>query len=43
METKSWWHKLKNNPLARFGAIVLIIFYVAVIFADFVAPYNPLA
>ncbi|MEL6469014.1 MAG: ABC transporter permease [Cyanobacteria bacterium J06623_4] len=42
METKSWWHKLKNNPLARFGAIVLIIFYIAVIFADFVAPYNPL-
>lgn len=42
METKSWWQKLKNNPLARFGAVVLIIFYVAVIFADFVAPYNPL-
>jgi peptide/nickel transport system permease protein len=36
-----WWHKLKNNPLARFGAILLLIFYLMVIFADFVAPYNP--
>ncbi|MGC1215851.1 MAG: ABC transporter permease [Phormidesmis sp.] len=43
METKSWWKKLKNNPLARLGAVVLIVFYVTVIFADFVAPYNPLA
>ena len=36
-----WWRKLKKNPLARFGAILLIVFYVAVIFADFVAPYDP--
>ena len=43
METPSWWQKLKNNPMARFGATVLIIFYVVVIFADFVAPYDPLA
>ncbi|MGB3294117.1 MAG: ABC transporter permease [Phormidesmis sp.] len=43
MESKSWWQKLKNNPLARFAAVVLIIFYVAVIFADFIAPYDPLA
>lgn len=43
METKSWWKKLKNNPLARFGAIVLIVLYIAVTFADFVAPYNPVA
>lgn len=42
MKTKSWWQKLKRNPLARFGAIVLIVFYIAVIFADFVAPYSPL-
>lgn len=42
MKTKSWWQKLKRNPLARFGAVVLIIFYIAVIFADFVAPYDPL-
>jgi peptide/nickel transport system permease protein len=38
-----WWQKLKHNPLARFGAILLLIFYVVVIFADFVAPYNPYA
>ena len=38
-----WWRKLRKNPLARFGAIILIIFYVTVIFADFVAPYNPYA
>jgi peptide/nickel transport system permease protein len=36
-----WWRNLKNNSLARFGAIVLIIFYTVAIFADFVAPYNP--
>ncbi|EDX85669.1 ABC transporter, permease protein [Synechococcus sp. PCC 7335] len=42
MKTKSWWQKLKRNPLARFGAVVLIVFYIAVIFADFVAPYDPL-
>jgi peptide/nickel transport system permease protein len=43
METRSWWHKLRNNPLARVAAVVLSIFYIAVIFADFVAPYNPLS
>ncbi|EAZ91562.1 ABC transporter permease [Crocosphaera chwakensis] len=37
----NWWQKLKENPLARFGAILLIIFYVTVIAADFVAPYDP--
>jgi len=37
----NWWQKLKKNPLARFGAIVLLIFYLAVIAADFVAPYDP--
>lgn len=36
-----WWRNLKNNSLARFGAIVLIIFYTVAIFADFVAPYSP--
>jgi peptide/nickel transport system permease protein len=36
-----WWRRLKKNPLARFGAILLLIFYVAVIAADFVAPYDP--
>ena len=37
----NWWKRLNKNPLARFGAILLIVFYVAVIFADFVAPYDP--
>ncbi|MGF1539193.1 MAG: ABC transporter permease [Pleurocapsa sp.] len=37
----NWWQKLKQNPLARFGAIVLIILYLAAIFADFIAPYSP--
>lgn len=35
-----WWHKLKNNSLARFGAILLLIFYLIVIAAEFVAPYD---
>ncbi len=38
-----WWQRLKKNPLARFGAILLLIFYLAVIAADFVAPYDPYA
>jgi peptide/nickel transport system permease protein len=36
-----WWHKLKDNPLARWGAILLLIFYLSVITADFIAPYDP--
>lgn len=36
-----WWNKLRNNPLARFGAIVLLIFYLVAIAAEFVAPYDP--
>lgn len=43
METRSWWQKLKKNPLAQMALIVLVLFYVAVIFADFVAPYDPIA
>ena len=39
----NWWQKLNKNPLARFGAILLLIFYITVIFADFVAPYDPYA
>jgi len=39
----NWWQKLKKNPLARLGALLLLIFYVAVIAADFVAPYDPYA
>lgn len=37
----NWWTKLKRNPLAKFGAIVLITFYILVIGADFFAPYDP--
>lgn len=36
-----WWRKLKHNPLARLGAVILITFYGLVIGADFFAPYNP--
>lgn len=39
----NWWQKLKKNPLARFGALLLLLFYVVVIAADFVAPYDPYA
>jgi peptide/nickel transport system permease protein len=39
----NWWQRLKNNPLARFGAVLLLIFYLAVIAAEFVAPYDPYA
>lgn len=36
-----WWHKLKKSPLARLGATLLLIFYLAAIVAEFVAPYDP--
>ncbi|MBR8836220.1 MAG: ABC transporter permease [Stigonema ocellatum SAG 48.90 = DSM 106950] len=39
----NWWQRLKKNPLAQFGAILLLVFYVIVIAADFVAPYDPYA
>ena len=39
----SWWKKLKNNRFALFGAILLLFFYLTVIAADFVAPYDPYA
>lgn len=38
-----WWQNLKKNPLARFGALLLICFYLMAIAADFVAPYDPYA
>jgi peptide/nickel transport system permease protein len=37
----TWWQRLKKNPLARFGLTILLIFYIAVIGADFFAPYDP--
>ncbi|ERN41931.1 ABC-type dipeptide/oligopeptide/nickel transport system, permease component [Rubidibacter lacunae KORDI 51-2] len=36
-----WWRKLSKNSLARFGALVLLVFYLAAFAADFVAPYSP--
>lgn len=38
----NWWQKLKKNPLARLGGLLLLIFYLTVIAADFVAPYHPI-
>lgn len=36
-----WWHNLKKNPLARSGVIILMIFYLTAVFAEFIAPYSP--
>ncbi len=36
-----WWQKLRKNPLAQLGAIILLGFYLAVIGAEWVAPYDP--
>ncbi len=37
----NWWRRLKHNPLARLGALLLLVFYLLVIGADFFAPYDP--
>ncbi len=39
----NWWQRLKGNSLARFGALILLVFYLAVIAAELVAPYDPYA
>jgi len=36
-----WWKKLRRNGLARWGALLLLVFYLAVIGADFIVPYDP--
>jgi peptide/nickel transport system permease protein len=36
-----WWKQLKRNTLARIGAMILLLFYLMVIAAEFVAPYSP--
>jgi peptide/nickel transport system permease protein len=36
-----WWRKLKHNQLARFGAIILGVFYLSALLAGFIAPYDP--
>jgi len=35
------WRAFKKNKLAMFGMWVLIIMYIAMLFADFLAPYDP--
>lgn len=37
----NWWKRLKSNNLARTGTLILLIFYLAVLAAEFVAPYDP--
>ncbi len=37
----NWWQQLKRNGLARVGAIVLIVMYLTIVAAEFVAPYDP--
>ena len=37
----NWWQQLKRNGLARVGAIALILMYLTVIAAEFMAPYDP--
>jgi peptide/nickel transport system permease protein len=37
----NWWQQLNRNGLARIGAIALILMYLSVIAAEFVAPYDP--
>jgi peptide/nickel transport system permease protein len=37
----NWWQQLKRNGLARIGAIALILMYLTVIAAEFMAPYDP--
>ncbi|MEN9234604.1 MAG: hypothetical protein Q6K59_00240, partial [Gloeomargarita sp. GMQP_bins_25] len=34
---KNWWH----NHLARWGLVLLLVLYTAMVFADFLAPYDP--
>jgi peptide/nickel transport system permease protein len=36
-----WWQRLRKNSLARLGAILLLLFYVCVFAADWLAPYDP--
>jgi peptide/nickel transport system permease protein len=37
----NWWQQLKQNGLARAGAIALVLMYLTVIAAEFMAPYDP--
>jgi len=35
-----WW-RFKRHRMAIFGAVILILFYFVMVFADFFAPYEP--
>ena len=37
-----WWRKLKRNPLAVAGSIIIAIFFIVVLSAPFLAPYDPM-
>jgi peptide/nickel transport system permease protein len=37
----SWWERLKENSLARWGGAILATLYAIALFAEFVAPYEP--
>ena len=41
--TSGWWQRLQRNSLARVGALLLLLLYLAAFAADFVAPYDPYA
>lgn len=41
--TPDWWQRLQRNALARFGALLLLLFYLTAFAADFVAPHDPYA
>lgn len=36
-----WWRQLQRNSLAQLGGAILLFLYLVVIFAEFIAPYNP--
>ncbi len=36
----NWWRRLSINPLARIGAIAIIILYASTIFASLITPYS---
>jgi peptide/nickel transport system permease protein len=35
------WRKFKGHRLAILGGVLLLVFYAAAIFCEFIAPYNP--
>lgn len=37
-----WWQSLRQNPLARWGALLLLILYLGALGSDFLSAYDPL-